>query len=1232
MAPACGVFCYTTFRMNARTLLLSTVALGFVALCGAATVRYDSASAGGDGSTWTTAYNDLAAAISAVATDGGEVWIKQGAHATPAGGFSLRTGVTVKGGFKGEDGADDATRDIALYATTLTPASGDYLVRQTVDCDSTAILDGCTLTQVRYAYDNTAAYSQPLFRNCLFSGKAGVTVRSGTTAGVDFEGCTFDNLSGGGNYGTINCEKKGPNSFTDCIFMNCVGPGYGLVQNDVTTTFTRCQFLNNRTTASYLITYHPATFESCSFVGNTVTGGVTVAIFAAMRDCVAASNEVVCLSAGAGAQYLFTSQDTQSGTKSRTPVERCSFYDNKVIRAVPTAASGTAYAALVHFAKTGNAIVGSTVERNVCSSTAVSVDVTSVGAIVIHQAENYGGVIASAFVDNDCSTADVVDLGRTSGSDSLIANCLFRRQGAAYVPIKGFDTDTATKGFYVTDSIIQGYDASLFKLIEATNVTAGEPTLYNAEKTAGGHVYHALRTGSDETTAVPDVTVATGGGLYAVVGRYAGWTAAPTGSATTLADPVTGSARTSGAFACGPTDTAVAKSAKLMFRARATPVGSGTITGDAYQDVVPGAAPTAVTAVRVSEAVEFKGWRAVGAAEYLTTSATYAPGALTDDLAVEAVFGVPKIAYTFELGGCGTFDENHQSTLVRQYELGDTPAYPAYTATPNWYLVGWDKALPATVGTDPMTFTMRGTEMLHRIRRYDSHAADGGDGTSWAKAYNSFTNAIADAGQWTGEVWVKAGLHTVDGGADGAALAKNVAIRGGFAGTDGAFANDDAERASRDLAAHYTALQGSGNYVFRQTADADRTATVDSLAFTNTQYAYYSTRANTTPVFSNCWFVGKAGLFANASGVKVDLYDSLIENLSGGNGWGPFHVEYGTVLLSGCRIARTTATQMYGIFDMANSSCVYTNCVFADNASEGNLVNAPNSINDAFYGCTFVGNAISAAYDAYGSSTYLVEGKCFRDCAFVSNRIVRTGTTSGGTLRLLCGTASETEIARCSFFANEMERNQPDLASGSADCALLPVAKWIDNYVNCTFAKNTVRATTGGASARTALLLASGTSAFRLVNCTLVDNVTGTSELADDSRGAAGGSGYECRVVNSLFRNARAGYCPIMTWSGKDATKRGFEVSSSVIPGYDADAFTLTGGNGSVRTDQPHIGFAAWSGTHLYYKPYSESYAGFCVSDGAPETDILGTARPAGKIAPGSCQTYARGGLMLMVK
>ena len=68
-----------------RCLLFLAAFLSFHSLAGASTWHVDStATPGGDGTTWGTAFHDLREAL-AVAARGDEVWLKQGTYPTSPG-------------------------------------------------------------------------------------------------------------------------------------------------------------------------------------------------------------------------------------------------------------------------------------------------------------------------------------------------------------------------------------------------------------------------------------------------------------------------------------------------------------------------------------------------------------------------------------------------------------------------------------------------------------------------------------------------------------------------------------------------------------------------------------------------------------------------------------------------------------------------------------------------------------------------------------------------------------------------------------------------------------------------------------------------------------------------------------------------------------------------------------------------------------------------------------------
>jgi hypothetical protein len=98
-----------------------------------------SATDGGDGTTWATAYNDLTVALNA-ATPGSNVWVAAGTYTTPdSSSFFINEELSLYGGFAGTE----TSVDQADPATNITILSGDVLGNDPTDMsyDSTLMDD-----------------------------------------------------------------------------------------------------------------------------------------------------------------------------------------------------------------------------------------------------------------------------------------------------------------------------------------------------------------------------------------------------------------------------------------------------------------------------------------------------------------------------------------------------------------------------------------------------------------------------------------------------------------------------------------------------------------------------------------------------------------------------------------------------------------------------------------------------------------------------------------------------------------------------------------------------------------------------------------------------------------------------------------------------------------------------------------------------------------------------------
>ena len=1243
-------------KMRFKGVLFAAVAaMGLTAMADGVVKRFDSHAEGGagDGSSWANAYTSIADAIAAVAeAGGGEVWVKQGTHTFAQGtGFSLRSGVTVLGGFKGEDGTDDAVRDPAEYVTTLAGVNNnnenDRIISQAVACDNTAVLDGVTLTQSRYAYRAVTANARPLFRNCLFSGKAGICSRSGdgaTGSSADFVGCRFVNLSGGSGYGIINIEGVNASvTFTDCVISDTTALGkFGIVAANGGVSFTRCQFLRNTTAATgnqaALICRYDwgdVDFVDCKLLWNTVPCDTGIAIFRRMTNCLIASNTVASATATAGRTALL------GAGISPVLLYRCSIFDNSVDRKCNVTVSGSVVSTLIYSqSSSGHLIVDTTIARNAFTASAAE-GTETIASTLYFDTKFYAGIANCAFVDNEAATADVWTKSDTGRKDTIIVNSLFRNKRSDYVPLVSVP---GYRKLAVYDSVVQNLDETHCTLATKENVSVAEPLLY-APVNEGLHFYYPIRTGSVEAGPVAHGIEMDSNGYCRIAGIDKTLAENSPSGTLTFIDDLLGNARSGDAFTMGPIQGTLAKSDMLVVRAAVTPVGAGTLTGPTEQNVPAHGSSVALTAAPSSDAISFLGWRVKGTETIFDENATLNLADVTDDWTVEAVFGTPKVKYTFNLGSAGTFDENNEPTIVVEYDIGDKPSVPAWTPDPRFYAAGWDIQIPDVVTTEPVTMTMRSIEMIHRIVRYDSAAADGGDGESWAKAMNTLTGAVAKAGLWTGEVWVKGGTHTLT--EDGFSLPRNVAVRGGFAGVDGAFETVDAERAARNPAAHPSVLRAKDlkSNIISQTATESGTGVFDGLTFTDSQYAYYCDRTENTadqpmPTFTNCVFTGAASVFVRTREYAgaANFRNCVFTNLTGGTTWGRIHIESTyQPTFTDCLFVDNKVDNGFGLLHFTNTSVVFLRCRFVKNIASSGEAIADDRGTDWFYDCDFIGNEST-------SGAAITCARQMVDCVVASN-VVRSANGKAALVWLNAGVSS---LYRCSVFDNTVVCDMSAKEGADAVATLFDNGNNRQTLVDSTVARNVCRAIPGeGGSAVGGILYWTGTTGGGVLNCTFAENEVTTAELIEASRAKGNLSQNDIVVVNSLFGGAKNGGMPLKTLAvGTDV---GVLIRNSVFVRYDAGSVNCVGEENLFVEPTLTLSTMRTQDRHRYYQPPHGSKAfrgaldvsvgennralGYRVSGFTatgwndvtcssydPMPDLLGAERPLGKSTIGARQ------------
>lgn len=246
------------------------------------------ASPGGDGLTWATAFNDLQQAICQAVRSRGdvqEIWIAEGQYTPDLGttlrqlSFRLQNNLALYGGFVGNESQRDQ-RDPGAHLTILTgniglPGdTGDNTMHVIVaeDVNATAVLDGVIVR-------DGIADTQSVF---FFNRGGGMRVLNASPSITD---CRFEDNSAGQNGGGLYCDASSP-TIAECTFeQNSASsedfPGGGAMANENASApvVIDCLFINNH--ADYVggaVTNYnsPAVFTGCRFVGNTSQYGGAV--------------------------------------------------------------------------------------------------------------------------------------------------------------------------------------------------------------------------------------------------------------------------------------------------------------------------------------------------------------------------------------------------------------------------------------------------------------------------------------------------------------------------------------------------------------------------------------------------------------------------------------------------------------------------------------------------------------------------------------------------------------------------------------------------------------------------------------------------------------------------------------------------------------------------------------------------------------------------------------------
>ena len=662
--------------------------------------------------------------------------------------------------------------------------------------------------------------------------------------------------------------------------------------------------------------------------------------------------------------------------------------------------------------------------------------------------------------------------------------------------------------------------------------------------------------------------------------------------ASSMMTDIAGDARPEGGATRGAKQmmTATAESGRSLVLRR-SPFAGGTLSGPASQSVATGAATAPVTAVPAS-GCEFGGWYTTNGVLH-SSSATLSIAALQDDLVLVAAFTTPTVHVTFDLGAAGTFAESGASRITLTCHQGDVfPAVPAYTASPDWIVTGWDNAFPDTVGTTDATFTAQllttASRVFHIVPAGEVPAGSDGTGSSWANATDDIAATIADAARYRGELWLKGGVYAVASDFD---IRSNVGVYGGVAGTETA-------RNEADPAAHPTVLTGDrsrDDFWLPNGADPgaeSRVAVFDyanlapnrpDIAATRTCWRV-SYGANTERAFSSA----SVGMATNAvfRGLTFVSFTVSAINVENSGAYSSTAVEDCTFLACGVGSTQPCPILSYG--SVAIRRCAFVGCRggvaigwgSARPSGDASLVEdclfeaceasclpplslaAPAGLSSTVSRCTFRTNVVTCYNAGMDLSVALLAAgeNIISDTLFEGNfnAAVPTGTASSGrmTATLLCSPGATVE--RCRFIGNAVTTPTGHEATAGV---------YFNSYGNDVlvrdsyFAGNVVAATSG-TPPYVASCGAVPQGRLTFANCTMEGNSADAGESATTVAATAvsgatiscGLAIVHCALTDSSLSAAAGNAAELRQLPGEATVTAGIGIVNSVLyntaPGY----------------------------------------------------------------------------------
>lgn len=273
----------------------------------------------------------------------------------------------------------------------------------------------------------------------------------------------------------------------------------------------------------------------------------------------------------------------------------------------------------------------------------------------------------------------------------------------------------------------------------------------------------------------------------------------------------------------------------------------------------------------------------------------------------------------------------------------------------------------------------------------DSSGALTGDGSSWAKALDSFNLALSTATVNTNikQIWVAKGTYQPLTN-QSFAMVKNVQIYGGFAGTETSLSQ-------RDLSAgHTSVLKGNGSSVILNNNNGLTTAdTLDGFTITGGSGSAASggggiNNLSGSPSIVNCIFSGNHSAYYGG-GVAINSGSSPT--------------------FTNCVFSGNSTTNGGGGVWISSGSSAFTNCIFSGNIAASGGGGAFNTGDPRFINCVFSGNNTGGLG---GGGVFNGTSSAFINCTFSGNK---APSGNGGAI-MNSLTAFSTSLTNCIIYGN----------------------------------------------------------------------------------------------------------------------------------------------------------------------------------------------------------------------